>query len=116
MHRFGLIDFGARGGGRPNAITTSEQNCAIGEQSGRVLMTARDHVSCGGEHANRPPRPDPARLGARVGRIVRRHVSDGPEKAVRSAAEPCAEPLESAAGERTTAMGGRDEDDPAHLR
>src|SRR5713101_6104569 len=53
MHRFGLIDFGARGGGRPNAITTSEQNCAIGEQSGRVLMTARDHVSCGVEHAGR---------------------------------------------------------------
>lgn len=53
IHCFGLIDFGARGGGRPHAITTGEQNCAIGEQRARVLMTARDHVSCGVEHAGR---------------------------------------------------------------
>ena len=49
----GLIDFGIGGRSGPNAITTSEQNCAIGKQSGRVEMAARDHVPYGGEHAGR---------------------------------------------------------------
>lgn len=51
-----------------------------------------------------------------VGFIVRQHGREGVEESAWLAAGPCTELLEGTAGERTSAMWGRGEDDPAQCR